>query len=47
MYTVVVVYLQDVTAIHHGPVVSMDTSVRMHTTSHLEYGLIVVYLIVR
>ena len=31
-------------AIHHGPVVSMDTSVRMHSTSHLDYGLLIGFI---
>ena len=52
MCTVVMVYGSytctpgKIAIIYHGLVASMDTSVRMHSTSHLDYGLIVVYLIV-
>ena len=37
------IFVLCITAIYHGPVVSMDASVRMHSASHLDYGLIVVY----
>ena len=44
VYTVVIWYM-GITAIYQRVVVSMDTSMRMHSTSHLDNGLIVAYLI--
>ena len=45
MYTVVVVYGSY--TLGYNCHISMDVSVRMHSTSHLDYGLIVISLYAR